>query len=124
MTAVDIRIKGKTPSETPHCFAPGEGVELIVEWENKLPSEHISLYLKWKTSGRGIKNTGITDCFEIKSSDVYGVQEIFMNMPLAPWSFSGELVSLTWVIEVSLAYSMVSEELPFVLGPDRTEVHL
>ena len=112
------------------AFAPGETLEGRVEWSlDKAPSS-IEVRLVWTTSGRGDTDRSVAVtmpvAFGTSSSPFAGSQAVAsalssapfrVPLPLAPHSFAGTYVALSWTVEVVALPSKATASAPFTLSP-------
>lgn len=100
-------------------FVPGEELRGGVHWDGNGPSNGAELRLFYYTEGRGTRDAIVVD--ELKIS---GDQTFSFHLPEGPYSFSGELISLMWALELVADSAEHSARLEFVLSPTGQEVNL
>jgi hypothetical protein len=90
------------------CFAPGEIIEVVAEWELDTPAEAIELRLLWNTRHNGddeddavhVEDSSIVEQERVVSPDSSGTRHWTVRLPNGPYSFSGALFSLGWALEL------------------------
>lgn len=102
---------------------PGETVELIAVWE--LPETPTSLFvlLSWSTTGKGTPDSAAVSSQDIVATRPKGEKQVGIKLPDGPYSFSGQLISLKWKVEL-VANKELACAWEFVLKPDGNEILL
>lgn len=105
-------------------FLPGEEIDVTLSWNLELPPDRIEVRLVWNTSGKGDTDIGIAQVipFDMPSQSDRRVTAI--QLPTAPYSFSGKLVSLMWGIELVALPSGESYRKNVTIAPEGNEVRL
>ena len=95
MNILSIKIKDDKTK-----FLPGEDIQGEVMWDlQKLPKT-ITVNLFWFTEGQGNPDSEIVRSIELDASGLSGRQWFRLALPVAPYSFTGSLISLSWAVEV------------------------
>ena len=81
-------------------FEPGESISVTIEWSFPEPPDSIELRAVWNTVGKGTRDLGIEHSITIDSPSAAESRRIELSLPSAPYSFSGQLVSLVWALEL------------------------
>lgn len=105
-------------------FTPGEEVAGTVSWSTDKPGEKVELRLFWFTRGKGTEDAGIVDTQSFEGSAARESRPFRFRLPAGPYSFSGQLISLVWALELVLASSKKVVRREFVVGPGGREVRL
>lgn len=105
-------------------FEPGESIRAGVEWSLTDPPERIELRVFWNTVGKGTQDIGVEHTVTIDDPSVSGSCQITLELPEAPYSFSGQLVSLVWALEFVALPSGDSCRKEICIAPGRKEVVL
>src|SRR5688500_6445698 len=95
MTAMSVAIDGSRTG-----FAPGERVEGLASWELEEAPEELEVRLFWHTSGRGDEDQDMVAVEKVPSPAASGWVRFSFELPPGPYSFSGQLVSLGWAVEL------------------------
>jgi hypothetical protein len=104
-------------------FLPGEKVAGVARWAvNRLPSS-IEIRLFWFTSGSGDRDVGIVQSVPVEPALV-GEKAFEFQLPLSPYSLKGNLISLTWAVEIVIEPKARSARAELVMAPNRVEVIL
>lgn len=106
------------------AYAPGEEIVGAAQWELEAPAERGEIRLFWYTMGKGTQDVGIMDTVHLDFPAQAGVREFRFTAPAAPYSFSGQLISVLWAIELVLQPKDRCERVEIVIAPQRTEVVL
>jgi hypothetical protein len=117
-----LRIK---PDDIREGFLPGETISGVAEWQMEQLEESLEIRLFWYTSGKGTQDVEIVNTINISPVTRDGRQNFAFALPESPYSFSGQLISLTWAIEfVAQPSGMVDRIDPIVVAPNRKEIQL
>ncbi len=105
-------------------FVPGELLRGRVGWQSDTPVTSAELRLFYYTKGKGTRDVDVVDTCEWVSPPQAGQEQFSFQLPKGPYSFSGELVSLLWALELVLEPGGHTERLEFVLSPTAEEINL
>jgi hypothetical protein len=105
-------------------YLPGETVQGRVSWQAVKPVKSAEIRLFWYTSGKGTQDVGIADTVHVENPQQNHDQEFTLNIPEAPYSFSGKLISLIWAIECVLEPSDETERVELTISTTGKEVLL
>jgi hypothetical protein len=102
MSGVQIAIELQSDRR---AYAPGEEIRGVVRLGTSGPHKCRAVYLEvgWKTSGRGDTDQGGNPRVELlPGPSINGPLEIQFSsvLPLAPHSYTGQLVKITWAVTV------------------------
>lgn len=95
MNILSIKIKDDKTK-----FLPGEVIQGEVMWDLQKFPKTITVNLFWFTEGLGSADSEIVSSIELDASGLSGRQGFQFALPPAPYSFTGSLISLNWVVEV------------------------
>lgn len=102
------------------AFEPGGRVTGWTAWEGR---GTLVVSLLWFTSGRGTEDVQVI-AQERHEVDDPGERQFAFDLPAAPWSFTGTLVTLTWAVEVTLEPGGAAARAPLVCAPGGAPVRL
>jgi hypothetical protein len=119
MAALSLSIK-----DDRDVFAPGETVEGKAAWQADAPPEKIYLRLFWFTRGKGTEDVGMVSEIVVDHPPATGTRPFTLPHPQGPYSFSGQLVSLTWALELSAEGSDQTAVKEIVVSPFGQEIDL
>ena len=105
-------------------FEPGEEISVTLSWDLASPPDAIELRAVWNTEGKGTTDLGIEHSVTIDSPNSTESRKLKFVLPEAPYSFSGNLISLVWALEVVVKPSDQSCREEFTMAPGATEVIL
>ncbi|HTL59224.1 MAG TPA: hypothetical protein VL361_26360 [Candidatus Limnocylindrales bacterium] len=106
------------------AYEPGEEVAGSVSWQFDKPARDVELRLFWFTRGRGIEDAGVIETIRFEQPLQQETRLFRLQLPQAPYSFSGKLISLVWALElVSESGKAVSRQ-EIVMAPAGKEVQL
>jgi hypothetical protein len=105
-------------------FSPGERLDVAAEWRLDRPPRAVSVRLVWYTRGKGDTDVCVVDEQRFDDPRSFQQRECTFELPEAPFSFSGKLVSLVWAVEAVVEPSGESARLDIVVAPNGKEVEL
>jgi len=106
------------------AFEPGTTVEVDIGWEFDKEPKTIELRIVWNTSGKGDRDLEVVDTVRIDDPAANETRRIKLTLPREPYSFSGQLVSLDWALELVSVPSGDSARLEITIGPRGNKVQL
>ena len=105
-------------------FKPGEPMSGRVAWRVDEQPSSAELRLFWYTSGKGTQDVGLVTTLPFASPRAQDQRDFTLPLPREPYSFSGNLISLTWAIELIVEPGAHVERCELVLSSTGTEVVL
>lgn len=118
-----MKSSGITLNQVKKQFAPFERIEGRVTWNLDQVPKHLEIRLFWFTDGKGNEEFGVIDILRLQTIQ-QGEAEFSFDLPEGPYSFSGNLITLIWGLElVANPGGSLSLE-TFVLSPMRQELRL
>lgn len=106
------------------AYGPGDVLPGAVGWEFPIPPKAMELRLLWYTQGKGTEDVHRVDTITFANLQSAEARPFQFQLPAAPYSFSGKLISLIWAVELVALPGKESTRLEFVLGPQGKEVLL
>ncbi|MFN3168101.1 MAG: hypothetical protein ACE37H_13655 [Phycisphaeraceae bacterium] len=103
-------------------YVPGEPVTGRVSWRFDHSPERVVVRLRWHTSGKGSRDTGVAEALTwepVSSRDERAFSFAGLD---GPYSFSGRLISVNWLVEAVAEGVGGQAELGFTLSPTGEEV--
>lgn len=105
-------------------FMPGESLELSVLWALPSKPESMEVRLFWYTRSKGTEDVGVVATEALASTTASGEGKVRFTLPVAPYSFSGKLISLLWAVELVAEPGPRSARCEFTLSPTGKEILL
>lgn len=105
-------------------YEPGEQIQGKVTWKQITPDISFEIRLIWFTLGKGSRDYAEASNQTIEHPSEEGVFEFSFEAPDWPHSFSGELISLQWAVEVIVLPTEESVEVELVIAPGGHEIVL
>ena len=105
-------------------FEPGEHVEVSASWMLAEAAEAIELRLVWYTRGKGDQDVSVVESIRYDQPATSDQRIWSIQLPSAPYSFSGKLISLLWVVEMLVEPGEESTRYDLQLAPRGKEVLL
>ena len=108
----------------PPSYEPLEEVKGVASWELPEPPAAVEVRLFWYTSGRGDRDQDVVAVERQENPGPSGRLPFTLQLPQAPWTFSGQLVSLVWAVEVVLPEENLAGDAELVMGPGGEEARV
>ncbi len=106
------------------AFVPGEKLTGTAQWQLPKPPRAVELRLLWSTRGKGTEDAGLVESIRFEDPRPEEKRPFRLRLPEGPYSFSGQLISLVWALELVAAPSQEAARAEFVMAPDRQAVRL
>ena len=106
------------------AFEPGEELSGSASWQLEKPPHGIELRLFWFTRGRGIEDAGVVQTRRFEQPLHAETRSFRFRLPEAPYSFSGQLISLVWALELVVERSKEVARQEIILAPRKQQVQL
>lgn len=101
------------------AIEPGDPITGTVTWQGETPSVQVAL--RWETRGKGDTDREVLAQATLPAAGVVAVR-FELTAPHQPFSCSGKLISIVYVVTASVAGSETSQEI--VIAPGGKEVVL
>jgi hypothetical protein len=105
-------------------FLPGETVSGRAVWRLEEPPKNVDLRLFWFTSGKGTQDVEVVGEVGSDAASSAGEMSFSFELPLAPYSFSGSLITLSWALELVIQPGGHTERIDLVVAPTAVEVRI
>ena len=105
-------------------YPPGAQLIATAQWELDRPVDSIKLRLLWYTRGKGESDSDVVQEITFDNPGSQGQKRLGIQLPDSPYSFSGKLISLIWVLELEAIPSGDTERVEIILAPDGKEIVL
>ena len=112
------------PAGEKTTYLPGEKIEGRTSWRVEKAPARAFLSLLWYTHGRGTTDSSVVQQLELNNPMYEDRREFSFQLPPAPYSFSGKLVSLSWALELVLEPGGDVRRLEFIMAPEAREISL
>ena len=106
------------------AYLPGEWLEGKANWQLDKSTDWIEVRLLWFTQGKGDNDISVEETIRVEAPSLSDSCPFRFQLPLAPYSFSGKLISLIWAVEVVAEGDKNAARYEFVLSPDGREIEL
>ena len=106
------------------AFRPGEEVRGRAEWSLDAPPAEVAVRLCWFTRGKGTEDHEVVAQEDFDNPVQRGQHEFHFRAPDQPYSFSGQLISLIWAVELVIEPDGQCERVELTIGPDGVEIEL
>ena len=105
-------------------FSPGETITGTASWEVMERPAKAELNLIWGTRGKGTQDVEIAWTESFSDPQARDARPFRVKLPEAPYSFSGQLISLVWTLELNLDPGDECAAIEIVIAPGGKEVTL
>lgn len=105
-------------------FRPGTSVSGEAAWRLETAADAIEVRLFWHTSGAGARDVGVVDSLRIHRPGPRGQARFRLQIPDGPYSFTGQLITLRWAVELVVVPSGENDRRDLVVGPRPVEIRL
>ena len=105
-------------------FSPGERLDVTIDWQLAERPRAVAVRLVWYTRGKGDTDVCVVDEERFENPQAFQRRECTFQLPEAPFSFSGKLVSLVWAVEVVLPEEELAGHAELVMGPGGREARV
>lgn len=93
-------------------LAPGGKLEGTVMWELDKPAKKIGINFFWYIERQGVQEeTTLVQSLEAENIQPIGYKNFSFDVPRQPYSFTGNLFSIKWVVECVVDKESVSQDL-------------
>lgn len=119
MSQFDITVTDRKTS-----YLPGQWLEGKAVWQLDKGADWLEVRLLWFTHGKGDSDISVEETVRVEAPSLHDSCPFRFQLPSAPYSFSGKLISLIWAIEVVAEDDKNAARYEFVLSPDGREIEL
>jgi hypothetical protein len=105
-------------------FEPGTPIEVDVAWDLERMPDAVELRVVWNTSGKGDTDVGVAGTERFVSPPPRDSRRVAVTLPVAPYSFSGKLISLIWALELVALPQEESTRVEITIAPGGQEVNI
>ena len=105
-------------------YSPGDEVAGAARWHLPAAPEALEVRLFWSTRGRGDRDFAVVAADAIERPAAQGEHRFRFQLPLGPYSFSGQLVSLLWAVELVAVDREQAGHAEIVVGPGGCEARI
>jgi len=107
------------------ALEPGTELRGDAVWDLDKGGRRVSLRLFWFTQGKGTEDLTVVERVELASGRARDRVRFCLAIPiLGPYSFSGQLVSVRWALELVADDESLVVKKDIVVGPNRREVRI
>ena len=106
------------------AFSPGETIDGNVSWELDAMPQRAELQLIWNTQGKGTTDIEVVRTVPFHQPQASDIRHFTMQLPESPYTFSGQLISLIWNLELNIEPGDRSEAVEITIAPGGKEVLL
>lgn len=105
-------------------YGPGDWIEGKATWQLDKSADWLEIRLLWFTQGKGDSDVSVEETMRVEAPSLNESRSFRFQLPPAPYSFSGKLISLIWAIEVVAQGDNEAARYEFILAPDGREIEL
>lgn len=118
MNDFDLDLNGKT------TFQPGETMTGTIRWVLEKTPRSVEVVLFWRTLGKGTTDSGVVAREVWENPESYGEKSFTFQVPHAPLSFSGQLITLQWEVEAIAHKAKKQTHTSIIISPTGQEIIL
>jgi hypothetical protein len=104
------------------AFIPGQTIRGQVQWQLDEKPKNAALKLLWYTAGKGTEDAGVVRTAIFDNPAATDTRRFEFTFPTGPYSFSGQLISLIWTLELEVDKECMRQDI--TVSPDRQEIKL
>jgi hypothetical protein len=119
MIALEVRARGGRAA-----FSPGDALEGMATWHFDGDVRALELRLFWYTEGRGDRDVETVEMSGFEAPQAQEERGFSFRLPEGPYSFSGNLITLNWALELVAQPSGDAARLEFTVSPTGRPVSL
>ncbi len=105
-------------------FSPGQSLQGAIQYRFETEPEYLELSLFWYTSGKGTRDIGVVETRRFEDPGTLGSKDFAFTLPEGPYSFSGRLISLSWLLELTSSSGSRTVRHEIVVSPTGEEIVL
>ena len=105
-------------------FRGGDTVEGVAGWRLETPPASVEVRLFWFTRGKGTEDVGVVNQIRFDAPQQEEGRKFSFTLPEEPWSFSGQLISLIWALELVAEPGGHTARVELVVSPTGQEIQL
>jgi len=105
-------------------FRGGDTVEGVAGWRLEKPPTSVEARLFWFTRGKGTEDVGLVNQVRFDAPQQEEGRKFSFRLPTEPWSFSGQLVSLIWALELVAEPGGDTARVELIVSPTGQEILL
>lgn len=119
MNTLRLELTGNRTSYTPGTEITGQAT-----WELATPPKALELRLFWFTRGKGTTDVQVVETLRFEAARTADRRDFRFRLPATPYSFSGQLISLVWALELVTVPGNQNARVEFTLAPGGQEILL
>lgn len=105
-------------------FRPDEIIEGVAGWQLEQLPISLELRLFWFTRGKGTEDVSVIHKLRFENPQLAEGRRFSFTLPAEPYSFSGQLVSVIWALELVVEPGEHATRVEFVMSPTGQELLL
>jgi hypothetical protein len=105
-------------------YEPCDELHGAVAWQLANAPTAVEVRLIWFTSGRGSQDVCVADKVRLELLQPEQAHPFQFQLPEAPHSFSGKLISLAWAVEAVVEPADEAARVNFIMAPGGREIVL
>ena len=105
-------------------FLGGETVEGVAGWRLEKPPKSVEVRLFWFTRGKGTEDVGVVSRVRFDAPQHEEGRKFSFALPAEPWSFSGQLISVIWALELVAEPGGHTARVELMVSPTGQEILL
>lgn len=103
-------------------YVPGQPITGTVAWDLSQGPDEITVRLIWQTSGKGTQDVGVAHELNWVAGSLREERDFSFPGIEGPYSFSGELITVGWLVEIVAEPGGEHAEQTLMMSPTGEEV--
>ncbi len=106
-------------------YRPRETIRGCMRWDlSGQRADTLRLELLWHTEGKGTRDADVVDTLTLEQPPARGERAFAFTLPAGPYSFSGKLLSVLWMLQVIVEPGDEVTQRTLVISPVDREIDL
>jgi hypothetical protein len=105
-------------------YEPGAKLSGVVSWHLDHAPRNAEVRLYWQTGGKGNREVTVVDRRTLAAPAARDQRVFDFHLPRLPYSFAGQVLSLTWGVELVLEPGALTCDQAIVMAPEGKAIAL
>jgi hypothetical protein len=106
------------------AWRPGEEIVGTATWQLDKQPRSVEVRICWRTEGKGSEDGDVAVTIPFESPQTMETREFRFAAPREPHSFSGQILSVVWSVEIEVQPGGDIERSDIVIGPGAQKILL
>jgi hypothetical protein len=105
-------------------FRPGETIQGAAYWKLDAPPKFAEVRLFWHARGQGTEDVTVVNVYSFPTAKSEEARPFQFSAPTEPYSFSGQLITLNWGLELVVEPGKHSTQIEITISPTGQKIQL